>query len=297
MAARASLLSLTGLYLAKAASITALAASLSGCFAYTTAPAFGPNLRAELAELPGAYAPSADDGHSSPKRGAGAAFEIREESWGVYRLTGAPASLDPETQTTMRALSGDCSGLELAEERAECSQPDAGMCDEEGDAASRAACLRFMGALRAEPGDHPMPQREWAAVEAVRWVAEGLPYRDEIIFTTWPIPSNALTVAPGVRWAVAQARRVISIGPLTDFEILGPQILPLDLLLIRVDTNGLTVFATQDCVRTGASGDAVVSNDPETLKETFLNCALRAQTVMTATDSDALERRYFKRSD
>ncbi|MBX2856026.1 MAG: hypothetical protein KTR21_13630 [Rhodobacteraceae bacterium] len=280
---------------AMVAATAAMAGSLTGCFAHTDAPVFGPERRAAIMGLPGVYAApnDADDARTQEA----AAFEIREEAWGVYRMIGAPASLDPDTLTTMRAFTGDCSGLENADDRAECAQSEAGFCDEENDPQSQAACRRFMGALRGPSSDHTMSQREWGAVEAVRSVAEGLPYRDEVLFTTRTLSDKSLSDDPGVSWAAAQARRVLSIGPLTDFEIFGPQILPLDLLLIRVDIDGLTAFTTKDCVETDEAGDALAPSAPEALDAILLDCAARAKAALTATDSNALERRYFERSE
>ena len=272
-----------------------LALMLPGCFAHTADPAFGPERREAVTGLPGVYAATAASNGAALRHAA--VFEIREEAWGVYRMIGGPASLDPDMLASMRALTGDCTQLDSAEDRAECERPDAGVCASETDAKARAACLGFMAALRGQPSDHPMSLREWGAVEAVRWVAEGLPYRDEVIFTTRPLSPSGDDGEPTAVWAAAQARRVVSTGPFTDFEILSPQILPLDLLLIRVDVDGLFVFSTQNCADADPSGDALAPSDPEALEAMLTACAARAQIALKANDADSLQWRYFERSD
>ena len=225
--------------------------ALSGCFAHTAAPILGPGLRSDAPGLEGAYAPDA----GAPQAGR---FEIQRAGRGVYWMRGAGAALDPEPDPeavrTARALAGDCAVLETPEDIAECARPDAGFCAEAAfvGADTAEACTDMIAALRGAPNARPLPDRMRAYTEAIRWVAEALPYRDEVLFTTRALRTGA----GGEVWALAQARHVGSVGPWTDLGVLSPQILPLDLALLRIDGAGLKVYATAPCLPPGAEPTA-----------------------------------------
>ncbi|MGD1868107.1 MAG: hypothetical protein ACFB0F_01015 [Neomegalonema sp.] len=202
---------------------------LSGCFMHSA----GPALDVVSTDAPGLAGRYLDDD--------GIEHRIDRIGDGLYRLRTPETEVAPEIVAEMRAMTGDCDALDDPDQRAECRLSTDEICAAEQDAQDRQDCLWMLGAMRGELQLDELPLREAALAESLLSLARGLPHHDDVVLAVTPLQADA-------DWVAAQVLMIASHGEYSDFGIFEPQLLPLDILMLRRTPAGWTAYATSQCV-------------------------------------------------
>ena len=233
-----------------------LVGSLSGCFLHTDSIVLDAAKRGDADWLVGAWIDEDD-----------VRYSITREGVGLYRFSSEVGEPEAKMRQGLAMLIGDCS-VELSEfPKDACAWTPEQLCaDEETRLSEGPECVTLVSALRDPAKQAAMPPREAEAVEALRWLAEGMPWRDDVLFMVAPLPSTML----GEKWAAAQVRRNGSFGPYTDIGILAPQLLTNDLVLVEQGPEGdLIAWATEIC----SDGDDEAPVPTDTALTLLTDCA------------------------
>lgn len=235
----------------------ALLAGLAGCFIHSDRVAIDAAHRGDADWLVGAWINEDDQ-----------RYTITREGVGLYRLSGELGEPEPEMRKGLAVLMGDCSADDGGEfPDGACAWTAEQLCEnDETSLGDGPECVELVAALRDPAKQAALEPRKAEAVEGLRWVAEGLPWRDDVLFLAAPLQTTML----GEKWAAAQVRRIGSFGPYTDIGILSPQLLTGDLVLLKHGPDGeMIAWSTTVCVE----GDGEAPVPAETALDLLADCA------------------------